>query len=134
MTTEIKKTAYELACEKTGRTPATIENFNHELERDRKKCFGEHKLRVCVDAANLNEDGTPFEVDWKSSKRKYISWMIIQEDKSRPAGVGFVFLSSYFVYVITDLGSRLYSKNDEISIALAKNPEIVEYFNEMMGV
>ena len=133
-TTEIKKTAYEKACEKVGMAPATIENFAHETEDERKQAFGEHKFRRCIVAANLDENGKPYIPDWLKSDAKWRNWYWAKEDKSRPSGVGFVFHFSYYVDDDSFLGSRLHSKNSEIAAQLANDAEITEYFNEWMGV
>lgn len=136
MTTETtKKTAYEIACDKLGRKPATIEDFNHEMEEDRKMEFGEHKLKTCIKAANLDENGKPFIPDWKDwNQDKWRGWMDAFKTEDRPSGVGFRFSCSGYACDFSSVGSRLYSRKSETVKKLLTDPEVVEYWNEMMGV
>ena len=98
-------------------------------------CFGEHKFRTCIKAANLDENGNPFNPDWKNwSQPKYRIWMDANLDSNRPSGVGFSFDVSYRGGSYSLVGSRLQSRTEKIAREIANNHEIVEYFNEWLGV
>ena len=131
----MKKTAYQKACKLLKQSPATIDNFSHESEEDRKMCYGEHKFRICIKAANLDEDGKPHNFDWLNwNEQKWRIWMKASKQPKRPSGVGFSFDDSGSDDSGSVLGSCLHFKTDAIALKLAKDPEIIEYFNEWMGV
>src|ERR1700757_1577665 len=127
------KTEYGKACEKLGRYPLTIENFSHEAERNRKQCFGEHKYRTCIEAANMDENGELFEPKPDDDYAVEI-WYRRVRDTNRPSGVGFVFGDPVFDFDYATVGSRLLSRNRDIAKAIGSDPQVTEYFNEWRGV
>lgn len=134
-TAEVKKTAYELACEKLSRTPLTIENFSHEVEANRRSVYGKHKHDTCTEAANIDAEGKLYVPDFTDGTEKHFPYYIAEKDSKRPAGVGFRFDGTFYDFGLTYLGSRLgYSRTREIAREIGMNAEITEYQNEAMGV
>jgi len=134
-TPEVKKTAYELACEKLKREPLTIDAFSVFPEANRKVMFGQHKKDTCIEAANLDAEGKPFIPCWTDGSYKYFPWYLRQEDTNRPSGVGFRFCNSVNDDDGTYLGSRLgYCRTRQIADEIGRNDEITEYHNEAMGI
>jgi len=76
-------TTYEAACELTGTTPLTIEDFAKHPAKHRDSDFASHQINVIADALN-----GPDEFDYANhNQNKYYPWFWWKQD--RAGGPGF---------------------------------------------
>jgi hypothetical protein len=93
-------TSYEAACELTGTTPLTIEDFAKHPAKHRDSVFASHQLNVIADALN-----GPNEFDYsKANEYKYYPYF--WWNVNRAGGPGFSYVDYYYDYSRSRVGAR----------------------------
>lgn len=127
---------YLAACAATNQTPMQLSDFNIYPEEDRVSKFALHRIETVMKADNLTaNNGEPHVKDWKNrSQKTWFPWYESVDDNKRPAGVGFSFFVASFVYSYSFVGSRLGLFSSERVSAILNTEEMIETYNQYMGV
>lgn len=127
---------YHAACAVTKQTPMQLSDFNNYPEEDRVSKFALHRIETVMKADNLTaNNGEPHVKDWKKGNQR--TWFPVYdavEDETKPAGVGFSFNVACFVCSGAAVGYRLGLFSSERVEAILTTEEMIEAYNQYMGV
>lgn len=110
---------FEDACKALKLNPSLLPDVSAVPEQYRKRMLADYKLMIITEAINAG-----WKPNWNDSNEyKYFPWFRVDADKKRPSGFGFSTTYCDCTCTLTNVGSRLCFKSEEMALYAAKQFE-----------